>query len=30
LSRKIEINVKQMLGEEDLPEEMEPVDGVLY
>ncbi len=30
LSRTIEINIKQMLGEQDLPEKLEPVSGVLY
>ena len=30
LSRIIEINVKQMLGESELPEELVPVGGVLY
>lgn len=30
LSRTIEINIKQMLAEDNLPEKMEPVDGVLY
>jgi putative membrane protein len=30
LSRTIEINIKQMLGEQVLPEPMKPVDGVLY
>jgi len=30
LSRTIEINIRQMLGETELPEAMKPVDGVLY
>ena len=30
LSRTIEINIKQMLEESDLPEAIKPVDGVLY
>ncbi|MGI9519332.1 MAG: bestrophin family protein [Pirellulaceae bacterium] len=30
LSRTIEINIKQMLGETELPESLKPVDGVLY
>ncbi len=30
LSRTIEINIKQMLGEQDLPEKIKPVDGILY
>ncbi len=30
LSRTIEINIRQMLGETELPEKIEPVDGVLY
>lgn len=30
LSRTIEINIRQMLGESELPEAMKPVDGVLY
>jgi putative membrane protein len=30
LSRTIEINIRQMLGETELPEKMEPVGGVLY
>ena len=29
LSRTIEINIKQMLGESELPKPMEPVNGVL-
>ena len=29
LSRKIEINIKQMLGDQDLPQPIEPVNGVL-
>jgi putative membrane protein len=30
LSRTIEINIKQMLGEKDLPEKLAPVNGVLH
>ena len=30
LSRTIEINIRQMLGETTLPQKLEPVDGVLY
>jgi len=30
LSRTIEINIKQMLGETELPPKLEPVSGVLY
>ncbi|EMI53399.1 bestrophin family protein [Rhodopirellula sallentina] len=30
LSRTIEINIRQMLGQTDVPEKLEPVDGVLY
>jgi putative membrane protein len=30
LSRTIEINIRQMLDEQDLPPMMEPVEGVLY
>jgi putative membrane protein len=30
LSRTIEINIKQMLGDTDLPSKLEPVDGVYY
>lgn len=30
LSRTIEINIKEMLGEQDLPEKPLPVEGVLY
>ena len=30
LSRTIEINIKQMLGEENIPQPMEPVEGVLW
>lgn len=30
LSRTIEINLRQMLGEKDLPPRVEPVDGYLY
>ncbi len=30
LSRTIEINLKQMLGETDVPEKLAPIDGVLY
>lgn len=30
LSRTIEINIRQMLGETELPEKMEPIGGVLY
>jgi len=30
LSRTIEINIRQMLGETELPDKIEPVDGVLY
>lgn len=30
LSRTIEINIKQMLGETDLPEKLTPSNGVLY
>lgn len=30
LSRTIEINIRQMLGETTLPPKLEPVDGVLY
>ncbi len=30
LSRTIEINIRQMLGETELPDPMEPVNGVLY
>ncbi|TWT78957.1 Bestrophin, RFP-TM, chloride channel [Planctomycetes bacterium CA13] len=29
LSRTVEINIRQMLGETELPEKIEPVDGVL-
>lgn len=29
LSRTIEINIRQMLGESDVPEPMKPVDGIL-
>jgi putative membrane protein len=30
LSRTIEINIRQMLGETDLPDPIEPVDGIQY
>jgi len=30
LCRTIEIDLKQMLGEKDLPEAIQPVDGILY
>lgn len=30
LSRTIEINIKQMLGDAEIPEKLTPVDGVLY
>lgn len=30
LCRTIEIDLKQMLGEKDLPEPIQPVDGILY
>ncbi|WP_404309040.1 bestrophin family protein [Neorhodopirellula lusitana] len=30
LSRTIEINIRQMLGETQLPEKIEPINGVLY
>lgn len=30
LSRTIEINIRQMLGETEWPDKLEPVDGVLY
>ncbi len=30
LSRMIEINLREMLGEVDLPEPIEPIDGALY
>ena len=29
ISRTIEINLRQMLGEPDLPEPLQPVNGVL-
>ena len=30
LCRTIEIDLRQMLGEEDLPEPLQPVKGILY
>lgn len=30
LSRTIEINIRQMLGEKELPEPIQPVDGILW
>ena len=30
LSRTIEINIKQMLGEKQLPENTKPIDGIQY
>jgi putative membrane protein len=30
LCRTIEINLKQMLGEREVPEPLKPVDGVLW
>ena len=30
LSRIIERNIRQMLGETELPEKLQPIDGVLY
>ena len=30
LSRTIEIDLRQMLGETEVPEPLEPIDGILY
>lgn len=30
ISRNIEINLKQMIGEKEIPEPLAPVDGILW
>jgi ion channel-forming bestrophin family protein len=30
ISRHVEINLKQMIGDEQIPEPLDPVDGVLW